>query len=88
MFYLLVLPAFILTEGIYLVKHPKTFRGLAALVWFVITGISFLFIGNTRTLPWVPVMHAVAIGAYYLVKMWCHERHRLKERGRRFRRRA
>ena len=88
MFYLLILPAFILSEGIYLVRHPKTFRGLAASVWLVITGISFLFIGNNRTLPWVPVMHVVAIGAYYLVKMWCHEQQRLKYRGDRFRRRV
>ena len=69
MFYLLALPLFVVTEGIYLVRHPRTFSGLAALVWFLITGISFLFIGNTRTLPWVPVMHVVAIGVYYFVKV-------------------
>ena len=69
MFYLLAVPVFVVTEGIYLVRHPRTFSGLASFLWAVMTGISFLFIGNTWTLPWVPVMHIVAIGVYYFVKV-------------------
>ena len=69
MFYLLILPAFMVTEGIYLVKHPRKFSGLATFLWAVISGISFLFISSDRTLPWVPVVQTVAIGVYYLVKI-------------------
>jgi len=69
MFYLLILPAFMVTEGIYLVKHPRTFSGLAAFVWAVISGVSFIFVSSERTLPLVPVTHVVGIAVYYFVKL-------------------
>jgi hypothetical protein len=69
MFYLLILPAFVLSEGIYLVKHPKTFNGLAALIWLVITGTSFFFIGKGWKFGLVPVIHVIGIAVYYFVKL-------------------
>jgi hypothetical protein len=69
MFYLLILPAFVLREGIYLVRHPKTFSGLAALLWLVITGTSVFFIGKGWKLGLVPVIHVIGIAVYYFVKL-------------------
>lgn len=69
MIYFIIIPVFILTEGPYLIRHPKTFNTLASILWVFITGISFLFIPNIRTLPIIPIIHAVAIAIYYLVKL-------------------
>jgi len=69
MFYFLIIPAFVLTEGIYLARHPRTFSGLAAFLWAVIIGLSLFFISNVRTLPWVPVIHVFGIVVYYFVKV-------------------
>jgi len=68
MLYLLIVPAFLLSEGLYLVRHPKTFRWSAALVWLLITGFGTLFALDKSTLPLVPVAQGVGVLAYWFVK--------------------
>lgn len=67
--YLLIIPWFVITEGIYLLRHPRTFNGLAALLWLVITGTSVFFIGKGWKLGLVPVIHVIGIAVYYFVKL-------------------
>ena len=69
MLYLLIVPCFVVSEGIYLLRHQRTFNGLAAFLWAVITGTSVFFIGKDWKLGLVPVIHVVAIAVYYLVKL-------------------
>ena len=68
MFYFLIVPWFVVSEGIYLLRHPRTFNGLAAFVFLVVVGIGFIFARNERTLGLVAVIHVVAIGLYYTIK--------------------
>jgi hypothetical protein len=70
MLYFLIVPLFVIKEGIYLLKHPRTFSGLAALLWAVITGASGFLIYDWKHLEFVPIFHVVAIGVYYVVKGW------------------
>jgi len=67
--FFLIIPAFLLTEGRYLFKHPKTFSWPAAFVWLLVTGFSFIFVGSERTLGLVPLIHVVAIALYYFIKL-------------------
>lgn len=69
MVYFLIIPFFLLTEGIYLVRHPRTFNGRAVFFWVAITGMSAFFIKSDWRLGLVPVFHVVAIMVYYFVKM-------------------
>jgi len=64
-FYLLIIPVFVFVEGKRLLRRPKTFNGLAALVWFVITASSFIFVLNNKMLGFIPIVHVVAIMVYY-----------------------
>ena len=63
-----MVPAFILAEGTYLVRHQKKFSWFAVFAWAVITGSSIFFISNKPTLPLVPVIDMVAIVVYYLLR--------------------
>ena len=69
MLYFLIVPWFVIMEGIYLLRHPRTFNGLAAFLWVVISGASGFVIYDGRNLGLVPVFHVVAIGVYYFVKL-------------------
>lgn len=69
MFYFLIVPWFVIVEGIYLLRHPRTFNGVAAFLWAAITGSSVFFIGKDWKLGLVPVIHVVAIVVYYGVKL-------------------
>lgn len=69
MVYLLIVPVFLLTEGIYLVRHPRTFNRRAAFFWVAITGMSLFFIRNDWRLGLVPVIQVVGIMVYYFVKL-------------------
>ena len=86
--YAIWIPGFVVVEGIYLLRHPWTFRAPAVFVYLGFVGLSLVFALNESTWVLVPFTLAGGFGAYYIVKMWCHERHRLKVRGDRFRRRA
>lgn len=67
--YLLIVPWFVVVEGIYLLRHPRTFSGPAAFLWGVITGCSAIFIRDDWGIGLVPVIHIVAIMVYYFVKL-------------------
>ena len=69
MFYLVLAPCFVLTEGMYLLRHPRTFNGLAAFLWAVITGASGFLISEGSNLHFVPVVQVFAIVVYYVVKL-------------------
>ena len=81
MAYLLFIPGFVIMEGLYLLRHPKTFRAPAVFVYLGIVGISLIFCLREGTVVLVPFTLAGAFGAYYFVKMWCHKRDGLKKRG-------
>ena len=66
---LLIIPWFLFVEINYLFKHPWTFNLTAALVWAVITGFSALFVADDWRLGLVPVIHAAAVGVYYILKI-------------------
>jgi len=80
--YVLFIPGFIIVEGRYLLRHPKTFRAPAVFVYVGVVGLSVIFALSMDTLVVVPFMLAGAVGAYYFVKMWCHSRVRSKKWGR------
>ena len=86
--YLFFIPSFVVVEGIYLLRNPRTFRAPAVFVYLGFVGLSIIFALDRSMGVLVPFTLCGGIGAYYFVKMWCHERHRLKYRGGRFRRRA
>jgi hypothetical protein len=67
--YLLIIPAFIFYEGRYLIRHPWTFNWTATIVWATITAIGFIFVREGPILGIVPVIHCVAIMAYYYLKI-------------------
>ena len=77
---MLIVPVFLLREGIYLARDPKTFNGLAAFVFLVVAGIGLIFTRNERTLGLVPVIHVVAIALYYIIKRPARKR-RWSKRG-------
>ena len=86
--YLFFIPSFVVVEGIYLLRNPRTFRAPAVFVYLGFVGLSIIFALNESWAVLVPFILCGGFGGYYVVKMWCHEGHRLKERGGRFRRRA
>ena len=67
--FLLVLPGFILLEGIYLIRHPRTFNGLAAFVWAVISGLGFLVGLKEQSLEAWSIGQLVAVAVYYGIKL-------------------
>ena len=69
MFYLLAVPVFIMAEGIYLVKHPRTFSGLAAFLWAVISGIGFFLGVKDESLAEWAIGQVVALIVYYMIKL-------------------
>src|SRR4030042_207863 len=69
---------FVVAEGIYLIRNPRTFRAPAVFVYLGFLGLSVIFGLNRSTWNLVPFTLAVGVSAYYGVKMWCHKRHRLK----------
>ena len=67
--FLLILPGFILVEGIYLIRHPRTFNGLAAFVWAVISGLGFLVGLKEQSLEAWSIGQLIAVMVYYGVKL-------------------
>ena len=78
---LLVVPAFVVYEGIYLLRHPRTFNGLAVFVFLVVVGIGFIVARNERTLGLAGLIHVVAIGLYYVIKLHGRKRRWSKKGG-------
>lgn len=67
--WLLAFPFWLVVEVIYLIRHPRAFSGLAAFVGLAIGGIGYLFLFK-GDLPWLGfIMHAIAIWAYYFIKL-------------------
>jgi len=67
--FLLVLPGFILAEGINLIRHPSTFNGLAAFIWAVISGLGFLVGLKEQSLAAWSIGQIIAVVVYYGVKL-------------------
>lgn len=66
--FLLVLPWFIIVEGIYLLRHPRTFNGVAVCVWAGVSGIGFLVGLKEQNLVVWCIGQLVAVMVYYLIK--------------------
>jgi len=86
--YMIGIPGFVVVEGVYLLRKPRTFRAPAVFVYLGFVGLSLVFALDGWSGEFVWFTLCGGIFAYYFVKMWCHERHRLKYRGGRFRRRG
>ena len=67
--FLFVLPCFIIVEGIYLLRHPRTFSGLAVCVWAVISGIGFFLGLKDESLAEWAIGQVVALIVYYMIKL-------------------
>jgi hypothetical protein len=67
--FLLVLPLFVITEGIYLLRHPRTFNGVAVCVWAGVSGIGFLVGLKEQSLPAWAIGQIIAVVVYYWIKV-------------------
>ena len=59
----------VIGEIVYLIRHPRTFSGLALFVFLVICGIGGLFLYRGGPSWWVGVTLAVAVFSYYRIKL-------------------
>ena len=67
--WLLAIPLLIIAEVVYLIRHPRTFSGLALFVFLVICGIGALFLYRGGPVWWVWVTWVVAVFSYYGIKL-------------------
>jgi len=65
----LAFPCFVVVEVIYLIRHPGTFSGLAVFVGLAIGAISYLFLYKGESFLLVFITQAIAIFAYYGIKL-------------------
>ena len=69
MVWLLALPLLVISEVVYLIRHPRTFNGLAAVVGLGICGIGGLFLYRGEPVWLVLVIWTVGVCAYYVIKL-------------------
>jgi hypothetical protein len=67
--FIIALPIAIITEIIYLIRHPWTFNWTATIVWATITGIGFLLFRSEKTIGFSPFVFCGAFFAYYSLKI-------------------
>jgi hypothetical protein len=67
--FLIALPIAIITEIIYLIRHPWTFNWIATIVWTIITGIGLLLFRSEKTIGFSPFVLGGALFTYYSLKI-------------------
>ena len=67
--WLLSVPVLFVAEVIYLIRHPRTFSGLAALIGLFIVGVSYLFAYRGDPPAVVYITQVVGVFTYYGIKL-------------------
>jgi len=68
--WLLGIPVLIIVEVVSLIRHPRTFSGLALVVFLVICSIGGLFLYRGAPLWWIYVTWVVGGFFYYFIKLY------------------
>ena len=67
--WLLSFPVIVVVEVVYLIRHPRTFSGLAAFVGLAIGAISYFFMYKGESFLLVFITQAIGVCSYYGIKL-------------------